>query len=81
MRRTKSGVCRSRSEILSIREGLFRPIFRTLSVRKENCSVGIAFRGWGLSIGCAGNFGAAARVTGGGPGLPLGARDPGERFA
>ena len=42
VRRTKSGVCKSRRETISTREGLLRPAFRTLRVRKESCSVGSA---------------------------------------
>ena len=78
--RTKSGVGKSRRETLSIREGLFRPAFLTIRVRKESCSVGSAPLGWGRSGECECTSGAAAGVIGGELGLPSEARDPGEKF-
>ena len=77
VRRTKSGVCKSRRETRSTREGLLRPAFRTLRVRKESCSVGTCERGrYGE---CACTSGAAAGVIGRELGLPSEAGDPGEK--
>ncbi len=80
MRRTKYDVCKSRRETISTREGLLRPAFRTLRVRKESCSVGSAPCVLGRSGECACTSGTAAGVIGRELGLPSEAGDPGEKF-
>ena len=42
VKRTKSSVCKSRRETIFTREGLLRPAFRTLRVRKGSYFVGSA---------------------------------------
>jgi hypothetical protein len=77
---TKSGVCRSRSETMSTREGLLRPAFCTLRVKKKIRSKGSASKECRLFVGCARASGSAARGRGGEMGRPTEGMDPGERF-
>jgi len=80
VRKTKSGVCKSRRETISTRKGLLRLAFRTLRVRKESCSVGSAPLEWGRSGECACFSGAAAGIIGRELGLPSEAGAPGEKL-
>ena len=75
VRSRKYGVCKSKSETMSISEGLLKPAFCTLRVKKESRSEGNVPCIGGLSAGSALASGSASRGEGAGSGRPSEYRD------
>ncbi len=74
-----SGVCRSKSETISTREGMLEPAFCPLKVKNGSRSEVSASLGWKMFAGCA--LASCSTTSGGGgaSGRSLVRRDPGEK--